>query len=153
MGRPTGRPPKPLEEKRLTGNPGKRPLPKSTELVALPPAEGPPAPARPLGGAGRDLWERVWGAGAVWLAERVDAETLLIVCEQMDERQALRVKVLRDGDWRERAGLRALDSQIMDGLAVLGFNPVDRSRLGVAEVRRASTLELLRQRRGTTQSG
>jgi hypothetical protein len=71
----------------------------------------------------------------------VDAEQVLMLCEQADERAALRVKVLRDGEWRERAALRALDAQIMDGLALLGFNPVDRARLGVAEVKRVSALD------------
>jgi hypothetical protein len=151
MGRPVGRPPKPLEEKLRTGNPGRRPLPDRATLTALPAAAGPPEPARPLGQAGRALWNRVWGAGATWLAELVDAEQVLILCEQADERAALRVKVLRDGEWRERAALRALDAQIMDGLAVLGFNPVDRARLGVAEVKRASALDdflTKRQNRG-----
>lgn len=141
MARPTGRPPKPLEQKLRTGNPGKRALPDRASLTVLPAAPVAPEPARPLGQAGRALWERVWGAGATWLAELVDAEQVLILCEQADERAALRVKVLRDGDWRERAGLRALDAQVMDGLAVLGFNPVDRARLGVAEVKRASALD------------
>lgn len=151
MGRPTGRPPKPLEEKFRTGNPGKRPLPERAKLTALPAAQGLPEPARPLGSAGRALWERVWGSGATWLAELVDSEQVLMLCEQADERAALRVRVLRDGEWRERAALRALDAQIMDGLALLGFNPVDRARLGVAEVKRASALDdflAKRQKRG-----
>jgi hypothetical protein len=49
-----------------------------------------------------------------------EVELLLLVCEQTDERQALRVQVLRDNDWRERAGLRALDRAIQDGLTILG---------------------------------
>jgi hypothetical protein len=141
-----GRPPKPLEEKVRLGNPGKRPLPDRGNLVALPGAAQPPDPARPLGQAGRELWERVWTAGANWLAERVDAEQVLILCEQVDERQQLRVRVLRDNDWRDRAALRALDAQVMSGLSVLGFNPVDRSRLGAAEVvKRESKLDALRR--------
>lgn len=141
MGRPTGRPPKPLEQKLRAGNPGKRPLPDRATLTVLPAARGIPAPARPLGSAGRALWERVWNAGATWLAELVDAEHVLMLCEQADERAALRVTVLRNGDWRDRAALRALDAQVMSGLALLGFNPVDRSRLGVAEVKRVSAVE------------
>lgn len=147
--RPTGRPPKPLEEKRRLGNPGKRPLPDRTTLVALPAAAAPPDPHRPLGSAGRALWDRVWSSGATWLSPATDGEQLLITCEQVDERQALRVTVLREGNWRERAALRALDAQIMDGLAMLGFNPVERSRLGVAEVSRVSKLEQLRASRDT----
>jgi hypothetical protein len=147
MGRPTGRPPKPYEEKLRTGNPGKRALPERSNLTVLPAANGAPEPARPLGSAGRALWDRVWGAGATWLAELVDAEQVLILCEQADERAQLRVKVLKDGEWRERAALRALDAQVMDGLALLGFNPVDRSRLGVAEVKAPSALDQIAARR------
>jgi hypothetical protein len=147
MPRPTGRPPKPLEEKRRLGNPGKRTLPERSNLIALPAAAGPPDPARPLGPVGRELWNRVWTSGANWLAEKVDAETVLILCEQVDERQALRLRVLRDGDWRDRAALRALDAQVIAALAVLGFNPVDRSRLGAAEVVKSeSKLDALRRR-------
>lgn len=154
MGRPPGRPPKPLEEKLRTGrtpttDSGGRKLPERTNLTALPAADGPPAPARPLGQAGRALWGRVWAAGATWLAERVDAEQVLILCEQADERAVLRDRVLCDGEWRERAALRALEAQIMSGLALLGFNPVDRSRLGVAEVKRMSTLDKIAERRAT----
>jgi hypothetical protein len=36
--------------------------------------------------SGRELWDRVWSAGATWLAETVDAETVLILCEQADRR-------------------------------------------------------------------
>lgn len=147
MTRPMGRPPKPVEQKRLIGNPGKRALPEQGTLIPLPAASGPPDPPRPLGPAGRDLWDRVWNAGARWLARDLDSETLLITCEQVDERQALRVKVLREGNWRDRSALRALDAQILAGLSVMGFNPVDRSRLGVAEVRTMSRLEELMARR------
>lgn len=150
MPRPVGRPPKTIEEKRLTGNPGKRPLPKPGGLLVIPGIREPPEPHRPLGQVGQELWTRVWESGAVWLAEKIDCETLLIICEQADERQGLRVKVLRNGDWRERAALRALDAQVMNGLALLGFNPVDRARLGVAEVRQHPLDEFIarRQQRG-----
>lgn len=153
-GRPSGRPVggggrKPTEQKRRIGNPGKRPLPDRATLVALPGAVEPPEPARPLDNAGRELWHRVWTAGAVWLAERIDAETVLILCEHVDEREALRRVVLRDGSWRDRAALRALDAQIMSCLSLLGFNPVDRSRLGVAEVQAPNRIErLLAKRQG-----
>lgn len=150
MPRPPGRPPKPLEEKIRTGFPGhSKPKPDRATLTVIPAAAVPPDPARSLGPLGRELWDRVWGAGATWLAEHVDAEQVLILCEQMDERAALRFRVLRDQDWRERAGLRALEAQIMDGLSVLGFNPTERSRLGVAEVKAASTLDRIAERRAT----
>lgn len=146
MPRPAGRQPKPIEEKRRIGNPGRRPLPDPATVAVLQPARHIPEPMRPLGIVGRELWERAWRAGAVWLADRSDAETLLLVCEQVDERQQLRVSVLRDGDWRERAALRTLDKQVLNGLALLGFNPVDRSRLGVAEVQTNALDEFMARR-------
>lgn len=146
-----GRPPKPAEEKRRIGNPGRRPLPDQATLTVLPAAKEPPEPMRPLSGPGRGLWDRVWSAGAVWLAVLVDAETLLIVCEQMDERQALRARVFAEGDWRDRAQLRILDAQVVNGLALLGFNPVDRARLSIAEVEPSALDSFMarRQQRGS----
>lgn len=142
-----GRPPKPVEQKRVTGNPGKRPLPPKGEVVVLAPAaaDGPPEPPRPLGRAGLSLWQRAWRWGFRWLAE-TDVEFLLIVCEQMDERAQLRVRVLANNDWRERAGLRALDSAISDGLTSLGFTPEARTRLALGEVQVQDALAAYRQK-------
>lgn len=148
MTRPMGRPPTLLEEKYRLGNPGKRALPDRDSLTVLAAADGgPPEPPRPLRETGRAFWDRVWSAGANWLAKNIDREAVLIICEQLDERQLLRASVFRDADWRERAALRALDSQITTGLALLGFNPVDRARLGVAEVRSESRIDQLRRER------
>lgn len=145
-----GRPPKPAEQKRRVGNPGKRPLP--AVVTALPQRATNPDPPRPLGPAGRMLWDRAWDHGRAWIAE-TDMELLLLTCEQIDERQMLRIRVLRDNDWRERSGLRAIDKVIQDGLGMLGFSPSDRSRLGVAEVRVASALEDVRRRRAESGAG
>lgn len=143
---PTGRPPKPTERKRKTGNPGKRRLPDLAAVTTLPAQATTPEPPRSLGAAGLAMWERVWRHGRPWMAES-DADLLLLTCEQMDERQQLRLKVLRDGDWRERSGLRALDKQIQDALSMLGFTPSDRARLGLAEVKAVSKMEQLRAQR------
>jgi hypothetical protein len=78
-----------------------------------------PDPARPLARMGSALWERAWRSAA---GAPVDAEALLVLCEQMDERVALRVKVLQDPTlWRSRNALRAVDGQISTGLAALGL--------------------------------
>jgi hypothetical protein len=46
-----------------------------------------------------------------------------------------------------RATLRELDKQVINSYSLLGFSPSDRSRLGVAEVRKESKLdELLRRK-------
>jgi hypothetical protein len=145
-----GRPPKPIEQKRLTGNPGKRALPKEGSLVLLPSMYEIPEPPRPLvTTAAKELWERTWSMGQTWLSPSTDIELLLMTCEMIDERWNLRIKVLQDNRPEERRGLRELEKQIVNNLSLLGFTPTDRSRLGVAEVKRVSKLEELRAKRET----
>lgn len=141
-----GRPPKPIEQKRLTGNPGKRALPNQNTVVALPSAYGIPEPHRPLNKPGLELWESIWGMAQNWLSPATDKEILLMTCELLDERWNLRIKVLRDNRPEERKALRELDRQLVANLSLLGFSPTDRSRLGIAEVKRQSKLEDLRSR-------
>ena len=138
-----GRPPKPAEQKRLTGNPGRRPLPDKQEVVLLPAATTVPEPSRQLFPPGRELWDRVWQIGAIWISPNTDVDLLLIVCEQIDERQKLRNSVWNDGRMDERKALRSLEKLIVENLSLLGFTPTDRSRLGVAEVKRETKIEEL----------
>jgi hypothetical protein len=93
------------------------PLPEQPRHLAGGPP--PPEPSRLLGHMGSALWARVWHSAS---GLPVDAEALLVVCEQMDERVALRVTVLRDKDWRNRTALRAVDQQIAVGLSSLGLS-------------------------------
>lgn len=147
MGKQMGRPPKPVEQKRRAGNPGKRPLPEPAVVLPAAMVSQLPEPHRPLGSAGRQLWDRVWLEGFAWVSPQVDVELLQMVCEQVDERQALRVKVLRDGEWRERLALRQLDRQVLECLSLLGFTPVDRARLGFVEVKIQNELDAFRDRK------
>ena len=141
----TGRPPKPLEQKRRLGNPGKRALPETT--VALVRSSEAPEPLRPLATFGLQFWNRLWDSGAIWISAHSDIELVQIICEQIDERQGLRMRVLRENDWRERNGLRQLDAQIISGLSMLGFTPTDRTRLGLAEVKFENKLDDYRKRK------
>jgi hypothetical protein len=143
---PRGRPPKPIEQKRLTGNPGKRTLPDQKELVLLPSAYSIPEPARKLFPPGLELWERIWGMGQTWISPSTDVDLLLMTCELLDERSQLRAQVMNNNRPDERKALRDLDRQLVANLSLLGFTPTDRSRLGVAEVKRQSKLEELRSR-------
>jgi len=145
VARPVGRPPKPTEQKRRLGNPGKRKLP-SAEVAIVGQVDA-PEPVRPLGQVGLAFWQRVWAVGFAWISPQTDIELLQMVCEQIDERQALRVRVLRDGDWRDRTALRALDAQVLDCLSLLGFTPVDRARLGFVEVKIQNELDAYRERK------
>ena len=143
---PRGRPPKPIEQKRLTGNPGKRTLPDQKELVLLPSAYEIPKPSRKLFPPGLELWERIWGMGQTWISPSTDIDLLLMTCELLDERSQLRAQVMNNNRPDERKALRDLDRQLVANLSLLGFTPTDRSRLGVAEVKRQSKLEELRSR-------
>jgi hypothetical protein len=140
---PAGRPSKPVEQKRLLGNPGKRALPSNA--IAIPMAQEAPEPHRPLLKYGQELWDKVWSLGTNWISPNTDAELLLMTCEMIDERWNLRVKVMQSDDARLRRGLRELDRQIISNLSLLGFSPSDRSRLGVAEVKALSKLESLQR--------
>jgi hypothetical protein len=129
-GKGSGRKPKPIERKERLGNPSKRALPKN--VVALPSVEPEkiPAPHRPLGKYGSEMWERMWTAGAVWLKPSIDSELLLICCELVDERMVLRGRVAQDpAAWRDRRGLREIDRQITTILGDLGFSPTERGNL------------------------
>ncbi len=143
---PAGRPSKPIEQKRLLGNPGKRALPDRDDVIALPRVQEAPEPPRPLLKYGQQLWDRVWGLGATWISDKTDLELLIMTCEMVDERWNLRIKVMQTDDPRLRRGLRELERQIVSNLSLLGFSPTDRSKLGVAEVRAMSKLDELRAR-------
>ena len=140
---PAGRPTKPIEQKRLIGNPGKRALPEQSAIMLIPQASQTPEPARPLLKYGQELWDRVWESGINWISPNTDLEILLMTCEMIDERWNLRVRVMTDNNSKDRRGLREIDRQIVSNLGLLGFTPSDRSRLGVAEVKKMSKLEEL----------
>ena len=142
---PAGRAAKPIEQKRMLGNPGKRALPSNSIEIAM--VTETPQPTRPLLKYGQELWDKVWSMGATWISPNTDSELLLMTCEMIDERWNLRVKVMQTDDARLRRGLRELDRQIVSNLSLLGFSPADRSRLGVAEVKAASKLEELMLRK------
>lgn len=142
-----GRPPKPVEQKRALGNPGKRALPDQNAVQLIPRVDSTPEPRRPLLKYGRELWDEIWSNGVNWISASSDIELLLMTCEMVDERWNLRVKVMQDGEPRDRRALRALDTQILNALSMLGFTPADRTRLGVAEVVAKSRVEELKMMR------
>jgi len=141
-----GRPSKPVELKRLTGNPGRRPLPDSDSVMPL--EAGWVNPSRELGAAGTVLWDSVFDHGGLWVSGRTDVHLLLLVCEQLDRREALReLFVLDPSDRATNMSLLEIEKSIASNLGALGFTPSDRARLGLAEVRAKSKLEELMERR------
>lgn len=139
-------PPKPVERKRKTGNPGKRSLPKAGTVHLLPTNAAIPEPLRPLGQEGRRMWDRIWESGGTWVSAKTDIELVQMLCEALDERTQLRVQVLRGAEWRERVALRHLERSIQTMLSQLGFTPTDRTRIGAGEMAPTSKLEELKSR-------
>lgn len=152
MAETRGRKPKPVEQKQRIGNPGKRKLAPvvAIDSQALAPI---PEPHRPLLGGrdgtkgyGQRLWEMIWQSGGAWLRRDADAELVMLVCEQTDERTVLRNKLFAGQlDWRDRAALRHLEKQITMNLSALGFSPADRARMGIG-AQQSSSLEEFRKR-------
>jgi phage terminase small subunit len=162
-GRPTGRPPQPVEQKRRRGNPGKRPLPEPTVVI---PASAPPDPPADLGPHGQSYWEAI-GRAAAWIAYAIDYPTLHMACLVLDETHAMRTLIAEKGLTHLEpivtpAGrvvgaklvpnpmireLRVAETQLRTHLSTLGLDPTARARLGYAEVRRQTEIEALMQQR------
>lgn len=150
----TGRPPKPTEQKRRLGNPGRRPLPKPADVIALSPVIVVDHTPTPDGdGLVRTLLD---GPAAKWIAT-TDRPTLDLLRDAWDRRASL-VAYLADhgysyeldGRWLRRpeaTELVEIEKRITTWLSLLGLTPSDRSRLGVAEVKAANRLEELQARR------
>jgi len=123
--------PLPIERHRALGNPSHKSLP-DTGLVLAAVARN-AEPPRQLGRPGQDLWDRALGH-TPWLSES-DLELLLIICEALDERTLLRASVLATNDTgSDRRALRALDEEILRGMAHLGWSPAARTSLALGEV-------------------
>ena len=71
-----------------------------------------PTPLREIGPNGQVLWSRLWMMENPWISKLIDLDYVTLLCEAVDERDALRKHVLTIGDWRDRVALRALDDQI-----------------------------------------
>ena len=151
-------PPVPTERKRSRGNPGKRALPEATNTIALAPLTAEDAPSG-LDAGGLQAWSRMT-ASCPWLGES-DKEMMLMLCEKVDRRDQIVEELARSQFLlvNETTGavhpnplvgmLSTLESDLVKMLSLLGMTPTDRTRLGLAEVKAQSTLERLRQQRGS----
>jgi len=135
-------PPKPIEQKRKLGNPGRRPLPDEQATIALP--SGYVDPPRPLEFAGQQLWDAAFKHGGTWISSNTDVPLLLITCEQLDRREELRSALAEAGMDRQLImSINETEKLISSNLGLLGFSPADRTRLGLAEVKTQSKLQEL----------
>lgn len=149
---PAGRPPKPVEQKRRLGNPGKRALPVLSDVSVLPMAGGVPEPPAELGLAGRDLWARAWGEAITWVSPDSDWPLVVAACVAADAVGLARERYFATRDTKDLRGFIQANEQLVKMLAELGFTPVSRSRLGVAEVKKANALDELLSRRAERRS-
>lgn len=135
-------PPKPLEQKRKLGNPGRRPLPDLAETITL--SSGYLEAPRPLEFAGAQLWDMVFKHGSAWVSNTTDVPLLLMTCEQLDRREQIRNEIAEKGlDRQLIMSVNETEKLISSNLGLLGFSPADRTRLGLAEVKTHSKLQEL----------
>jgi hypothetical protein len=148
MSQPTaGRPPKPNELKRLLGNPGQRPLPDLNNITHLPQAREIPAPPEILQEHGKNLWNRAWGMAITWLSPVSDIDAIYNAATLADASEAARNKYMATLEANDGRAFVAINKAYTDALTSLGFDPISRSRLGVAEVRAATSIDKLLERR------
>jgi hypothetical protein len=71
-----------------------------------------------------------------------------MTCEQLDRRETLRSALTEKPEDRQLImSLNETEKLIASNLGQLGFTPAERTRLGLAEVRKESKLEQLRKMR------
>ena len=132
---------KPTEVKRRNGNPGKQKLPALKNVIALPQIKN--QPPIHLSESGKKIWLEVREL-APWVAT-TDGKLLVELCEKMDRKYALQAKlnasefVLYTDKGYAYSNplfgmLNTVENDIIKILSLLGLTPIDRSKLGVAEV-------------------
>jgi len=143
-----GNPPKPAELKMLQGNPGKRAMPSNDALAPL--EYGYVQPPADLRESGLELWNKIFGAGELWISIRTDTSLVAQVCRQMDRRDELSKRFWDEPESRVvNMSLLETEKAVVSGLSLLGFTPADRTRLGLVSARTKSKLqELMDAKRG-----
>jgi P27 family predicted phage terminase small subunit len=145
-----GRPRKPTELKRLLGNPGREKLPDKNKVIMLPQLTH-QAPAH-LTKAQKEKWAELRKL-APWIA--VTDEALLTSLIEKMSRQKQISKELKKANFVLYTDkgyayanplfgmLSTIETEIFKLLCQLGLTPVDRSKMGVAEVKARTKLEEL----------
>jgi hypothetical protein len=129
------------------GNPGGRPLPDLNVISHLPMAKEIPTPPENLNKSGLDLWNRAWGVAITWLSPVSDIEAIKNSCHLADANEAARDRYMISTEPADAKAYVAINKAYTDSLTSLGFDPVSRSRLGVAEVRAATSIDKLLEKR------
>jgi P27 family predicted phage terminase small subunit len=161
----TGRPSKPVEVKRRTGNPGKRrlPVPKVTIPGALELPTFPPG----LPEVSRQMWTNVWTYAKAWISPTFDQPMVETACRQWAELSEFRSLVAEHGALLKEPittptglvvgerlvanpavrMLRDAEKSFHSTMSALGIPPTDRARLGLVQIKAESKLEQLARMR------
>lgn len=150
----SGPAPKPNEIKRKQGNPGKKALPNLASVIALPQVTN-QAPSH-LGEMSKKLWNEL-SDKATWISD-TDQSSLQLLCEKLDRRaeyiaklQSMDLVLYTDKGYAYAnpvvGMISTIENEITKLFSLLGLTPADRSRLGVAEVKKISALDELIARR------
>lgn len=133
----TGRPPKPIEQKRRQGTYRKDRDPSHGNLAAVPAIPHELHDLEPV-----EAMDRVLADGVHWIA-KTDAIKVSLLREALEDYAILRSAGASAKDVREAR------TEVARLLGELGFDPTARARLGLAEVKAQSKLEELRARRAS----
>lgn len=133
---------KPAEIKMIQGNPGKRKV-RTNDAIA-PMEYGYIEPLRELGPVGLDFWNRIFGAGELWISIKTDTELVQQICEQLDRRELIKANIAADPSdptWFRQ--INEVEKLLVSGFSLLGFTPADRTRLGLVSAKTKTKLEEL----------
>jgi hypothetical protein len=141
-------PPKPAELAMLQGNPRQHKI-KTNDAIA-PMEYGYVEPPDDLRESGLELWNKIFGAGELWISIRTDTQLVAQVCRQLDRRDELSRRFWDEPESRVvNMSLLETEKAVVNGLSLLGFTPADRTRLGLVSARTKSKLqELMDAKRG-----
>ena len=134
-----GRPPKPLEEKLRTGNPGGRRLPELITVATV--AESPPPPSS-LKKSGKRIWCHLFTHAGIWLGPS-DEPAVTLACELADQvdmlkrREAATKKPEMKLQWFW--AVQRAQKDLMSAYSQLGLTPTARAKLGLVVAQAAET--------------
>jgi hypothetical protein len=135
-------PPKPAELAMLQGNPRQHKIRTNDAIAPL--EYGYVEPPEDLRESGLELWNKIFGAGELWISIRTDTQLVAQVCRQLDRRDELSRRFWDEPESRVvNMSLLETEKAIVNGLSLLGFTPADRTRLGLVSARTKSKLQEL----------
>lgn len=141
----SGPPKTPREVKRRRGTLRKDRDPESGNLVVLPPTED--ADQVPVYVDGSAMLQQALNAGANRWVGPTDWPTAELARQLWDDREQARARYADGGRRADLDALIEFTKRLQACLSQLGLDPAARAKLGVAEVKTASKLEELRDRR------